>query len=191
MIALKNLWFTLKSLSIHPDRTFLYIINRLGDSQKNVLIALTLLVNWLQSFLLTKHDNILGFLLGSCFLLPVGYFIAIYILKLAASVLTFLVEKFGDSLDEFSAELIVVYSLLPISSCYTLLYIPIELLLHYSSSIFFTIAIIAAQGRLLFRGLISLTNLSWNKTAYVSIIFMCLPYLVIGLFAFFIAKIWN
>ncbi len=191
MLVIKNLWFTLKCLARSPERTFSYIVNRSGNSHKNLLIFTTILVSWINKLLLTQPDNRLSFLLWSCFLLPITFFVAVYTFKFGASILVFLLEKFGDSMETFSAELIIVYSFLPISILYALLSIPLNFFgTHDSPSITFDSGILICEAILLFRAIYSLTNLSWNRSFYTTVIFTVLPCLLLGTLTLFMPKAW-
>lgn len=185
MLAIKNLWFTLKCLSTHPKRTFSYIVGRVGDSHKNLLIAAAIFFGWLNKLFFAEHDTWLGFLLGSCFLLPIVFFVMIYVVKLGASILVLVVEKFRGSLDEFTGELVLIYAFLPVAICSSILslilvWVPLaEIVIVIGSKIF--------QFYLLFLGLSVFANLSPKKSIWASVTFIILPYLLSGLI--FIIKV--
>ncbi|MET4083673.1 hypothetical protein ABIB40_003645 [Pedobacter sp. UYP30] len=186
MLAIKNLWFTLKSLFTYPERTFPYIVDRVGDSHKNLLIATAIFARWLIMLFFTKHDTMLGFLFGSLFLLPIGYFIALYMFKLGASILVLVIEKFRGTMDEFTAELILIYTFLPIAICSSLLSVILFLVPFAEMAIIIGSKIF--QFYLLFLGLSIFANLSRKKTIWASITFIILPYLISGLIVIIMAK---
>ncbi|MGY3052882.1 hypothetical protein ACVWYG_001078 [Pedobacter sp. UYEF25] len=139
-----------------------------------------------------KQDTMLGYILGSCFLLPIAFFVATYIIKLAGLLLVFLLEKFGNSMDVPNAELVVVYSLLPISILYGFILIPFKFGdEQFSQSIIITFAIYSSPASILFRAIYSLTDLSWNKSFYVVVIFTLLPYLLLGAFSLLLNNVMH
>ncbi|WP_457269092.1 hypothetical protein [Pedobacter sp. UYEF25] len=117
---------------------------------------------------------------------------ATYIIKLAGLLLVFLLEKFGNSMDVPNAELVVVYSLLPISILYGFILIPFKFGdEQFSQSIIITFAIYSSPASILFRAIYSLTDLSWNKSFYVVVIFTLLPYLLLGAFSLLLNNVMH
>ncbi|MCZ4222255.1 YIP1 family protein [Pedobacter rhodius] len=189
MSALKYVWFTASSLFKWPERTFAYIVNRLGDEQKNLLMGIYLTVNWLNALVITKPEKILEFFLGSCFILPISFFVLLFVYKIGSTILVFLVDRFGDKIDDFNAELVVIYSSLPVWICFSILALPLKLI-DLDNEIFVIIPLIY-QGYLLYKGSLTLTNLSQKNAVFVSFIYVTLPFLLHGLLTVVVLKVWN
>lgn len=189
MPALKYIWFTSNSLFKSPERTFTYIVNRLGDEQKNLLTGIYLAVNWLSALVFTKPEKIPGFLLGSCFILPISFFVLLFIYKIGSTILVFLVDRFGDKIDDFNAELVVIYSSLPVWICFSILTLPLKLI-NLDNEILVVIPLIY-QGYLLYKGSLTLTSLTEKNAIFVSFIYIFLPFLLRGLLTVFMLKVWS
>lgn len=161
----------------------------MGDSQKNVLIAAFLLLNWVEILVFQTHENIAGFLFGSLFLLPIAYLIFVYLFNIGIKFLVFVGDNFGERLDEYSAELIIIYASLPVWIIFSLVSFVLKSLHLYDEILI--LAHIIYQGYLLYRGVLVPADLIRKKAAFLSAVYLVLPILFYGLYAAFMINVWR